>query len=90
MCSESGQPPGTFVELLTGTSIGYKHTVKRTCPLSAADEATLVTLPPGGHVAPARPADSGGSNPPRPAPAAPFRRTSGRWIPSAASSCSPR
>ena len=73
MCSDSGQPPGTFVELLTGRSIAYKHTVKGTCPLSAADEATLVKLPPGGHVAPARPADSGGSNPPRPAPPAPFK-----------------
>ena len=70
MCSDSGQAPGTFVELLTGRSIAYKHTVKGTCPLSAADEATLVKLPPGGHVAPARPADSGGSNPPRPAPPA--------------------
>ena len=72
MCSDSGQPPGTFVELLTGTSIGYKHTVKGACPLSAADEATLVKLPPGGHVAPASPADSGRSNPPRPAPG-PFK-----------------
>jgi two-component system OmpR family sensor kinase len=73
MCSDSGQSPGTFVELLTGTSIGYKHTVKGACPLSAADKATLVTLPPGGHAAPPHPADSGGSTPPRPAPAAPFK-----------------
>jgi two-component system, OmpR family, sensor kinase len=73
MCSDSGQPPGTFVELLNGRSIAYKHTVKGTCPLSAADEATLVKLPPGGHVAPASPVDSGGSNPPRPAPPAPFK-----------------
>ena len=73
MCSDSGQPPGTFVELLTGTSIGYKHTVKGTCPLSAADEATLVKLPPGGHAAPVHPVDSGGSNPPRPAPSAPSK-----------------
>ena len=73
MCSDSGQPPGTFEELLTGKSIGYKHTVKGTCPLSAADEATLVKLPLGGHAALARPADSGGSNPPRPAPPAPFK-----------------
>jgi two-component system, OmpR family, sensor kinase len=73
MCSDSGQPPGTFVELLTGTSIGYKHTVKGTCPLSAADKVTLVKLPLGGHTAPVHPADSGGSNPPRPAPPAPFK-----------------
>jgi two-component system, OmpR family, sensor kinase len=73
MCSDSGQPPGTFVALLTGRSIAYKHTVKGTCPLSAADEATLVKLPPGGHVAPARPVDSGGSNPPRPTPPVPFK-----------------
>jgi two-component system OmpR family sensor kinase len=32
-----------------------------------------VSLPPGGHAAPPHPADSGGSNPPRPAPAAPFK-----------------
>jgi two-component system, OmpR family, sensor kinase len=73
MCSDSGQPPGTFVELLTGTSIGYKHTVKGACPLSAADKVTLVKLPLGGHTPPVHPADSGGSNPPRPAPPAPFK-----------------
>ena len=72
-CSESGQAPGTFEELLAGSSIGYKHTVASTCPLSAADEATLAKLPPSGHAAPIRPADSGGSNPPGPAPSAPFK-----------------
>ena len=73
VCSESGQAPGTFEELLTGTSIGYKHTVHKACPLSAADEATLAKLPPSGHAAPIGPADSGGSNPPGPAPSAPFK-----------------
>ncbi len=73
LCSESGQAPGTFEGLLTGTSIDYKHTVKKACPLSAADEATLVKLPVGGQAAPARPADSGGSNPPGPAPSAPLK-----------------
>ena len=72
-CSESGQAPGTFEELLAGTSIGYKHTVASTCPLSAADQATLANLPVSGHAAPIRPADSGGPNPPGPAPSAPFK-----------------
>ncbi len=73
-CSESGQAPGTFEELLAGTSIGYKHTVASTCPLSAADQATLASLPVSGHAVPIRPADSGGPNPPgAPAPSAPFK-----------------
>jgi two-component system, OmpR family, sensor kinase len=73
LCSESGQAPGTFEELLTGTSIGYKHTVKKACPLAATDEATLAKLPVGGQAAPARPADSGRPNPPGPAPSAPLK-----------------
>jgi two-component system, OmpR family, sensor kinase len=72
-CSELGQAPGTFEELLAGTSIGYKHTVASTCPLSAADQATLANLPVSGHAVPIRPADSGGPNPPGPAPSAPFK-----------------
>jgi two-component system, OmpR family, sensor kinase len=72
-CSESGQAPGTFEELLAGTSIGYKHTVASTSPLSAADQATLANLPVSGHAVPIRPADSGGPNPPGPAPSAPFK-----------------
>ncbi len=71
LCSESGQAPGTFEALLTGTSIGYKHTVAGTCPLSAADQTTLANLPVGGHAAPIGPADSGGPSPPGPAPSAP-------------------
>ena len=73
LCSESGQAPGTFEEMLTGKSIGYKHTVHSTCPLSSADAATLASLPLSGGPPPTRPADSGGSNPPRPAPSAPFK-----------------
>jgi two-component system OmpR family sensor kinase len=65
-CSESGQAPGTFVELMTGNSIGYKHTVASTCPLSRADEATLAQLPAGAGPAPGGPPDSGGANPPPP------------------------
>jgi two-component system OmpR family sensor kinase len=65
-CSESGQAPGTFVELMTGNSIGYKHTVASTCPLSRADEATLAQLPAGAGPAPSGPPDSGGANPPPP------------------------
>jgi two-component system OmpR family sensor kinase len=71
MCSELGQAPGTFEEMLVGNSIGYKHTVQGRCPLSPADAATLASLPLGRGPAPSPPADSGGTNPP-PASAAPF------------------
>ena len=47
MCSELGQEPGTFEELLTGTSVGYKHIVQKACRLTTTDAATLVKLPPG-------------------------------------------
>ena len=73
MCSEAGQQPGTFEELLTGTSVGYKHIVQKACRLTTTDAATLVKLPPGTPLAP--PADSAGSNPPGPAPAAPPVKT---------------
>ena len=72
MCSELGQAPGTFEEMLAGNSIGYKHTVQGRCPLSPADAATLASLPLGSGPASSRPADSGGTNPPPPASAAPF------------------
>jgi two-component system OmpR family sensor kinase len=72
MCSELGQAPGTFEEMLAGNSISYKHTVKGSCPLSPADAATLASLPLGSGPAPSRPADSGGTNPPPPASSAPF------------------
>jgi two-component system OmpR family sensor kinase len=72
MCSGLGQAPGTFEEMLTGNSIGYKHTVQGRCPLSPADAATLASLPLGSGPAPSRPADSGGTNPPPPASSAPF------------------
>jgi two-component system OmpR family sensor kinase len=72
-CSESGQAPGTFEELLTGNSIGYKHTVQGTCPLTSADEATLAKLPVGAGPAPAGLPDSGRANPPGPAPSVSFR-----------------
>ncbi len=71
MCSGLGQAPGTFVGLLTGTSVGYKHTVSGSCPLSAADEATLASLSLGTYLGPAPAAGSGGSNPPGPASAGP-------------------
>ena len=72
MCSELGQAPGTFEEMLAGNSISYKHTVKGSCPLSPADAATLASLPLGSAPAPSRPADSGGTNSPPPASSAPF------------------
>jgi two-component system OmpR family sensor kinase len=73
MCSELGQAPGTFEEMLAGNSIGYKHTVQGRCPLSPADAATLTSLPLGTGPAPSRPADSGATNPPPPASSAPFK-----------------
>ncbi len=72
-CSESGQAPGTFEELLTGNSIGYKHTVQSTCPLTSADAMTLVRLPLAAGPVPSRPPDSGRSGPPGPAPSVPIR-----------------
>src|SRR5581483_10382433 len=72
-CSESGQAPGTFVELMTGKSIGYKHTVASTCPLSSADEATLAKLPAEAGPAPGGPPDSGGAHPPPPAQPMPYK-----------------
>jgi len=73
MCSESGQAPGTFVEMLAGSAIGYKHTVQGRCPLSRADEAMLAKLPLGAGPVSSPPADSGGSHPEAPAPSAPLR-----------------
>jgi two-component system OmpR family sensor kinase len=72
-CSESGQAPGTFMELLAGNSIGYKHKVAGPCPLSAADETTLAQLPQGTGPAPGRPPDSAGASPPGPASPAPYK-----------------
>jgi two-component system, OmpR family, sensor kinase len=74
-CSESGQGPGTFEVLLTGTSVGYKHTVQKACPLAGPDETTLAMLPLGAPMARALPADSTGSNPPAPASAPPPAKT---------------
>jgi two-component system OmpR family sensor kinase len=73
MCSESGQAPGTFEALLTGTSVSYKNTVQKACLLTSTDEATLAKLPLGSRPAPNRPTDSGGSNPPAPGPATPVK-----------------
>ena len=75
VCSESGQAPGTFEGLLTGTSIGYKHLVQKSCSLSAADQATLAELSLGAPLGTAPPADSAGSNPPGPAPGTPPVKT---------------
>ena len=63
-CSGVGQAPGTFEGLLTGTSIGYVNLVQKSCSLSAADEATLASLPLGTPLNQAPPAGSGGPNPP--------------------------
>ena len=73
MCSESGQAPGTFEALLTGTSVSYKNTVQKACPLTSTDEATLAKLPLGSRPAPNGPTDSGGSHPPAPGPAMPVK-----------------
>jgi two-component system, OmpR family, sensor kinase len=71
VCSEIGQAPGTFEGLLTGTSVGYKHLVSRSCSLSAADEATLAKLQLSAPLGAAPPADSAGSHPQGPAPVTP-------------------
>ena len=68
MCSGVGQAPGTFEGLLTGTSIGYVNLVQKSCSLSAADEATLASLPLGTPLNRAPPAGSGGPNPPAATP----------------------
>ena len=73
MCSELGQAPGTFEEMLAGNSIGYKHTVQGRCPLSPADAATLASLPLGSGPDLSPPADSGGASAPPSAPSAPFK-----------------
>ena len=73
MCSELGQAPGTFEEMLAGNYIGYKHTVQGRCPLSPADAATLASLPLGSGPDVSPPADSGGASPPPPAPSAPYK-----------------
>ncbi len=72
MCSNAGQAPGTFELLLTGTSVGYKNTVKKECPLSVPDEAVLAALPPGPGQSPAGQAGSGPAGPP---PARTYIRT---------------
>ena len=91
VCSEMGQAPGTFEGLLTGTSIGYKHTVSKSCPLSATDEATLAELSLGAPLGPApRPIPEGHTRQGPRRPDRPSRLISGRWIRSVVSSCSPR
>jgi two-component system OmpR family sensor kinase len=72
MCSNTGQAPGTFELLLTGTSVGYKNTVKKECLLSVPDEAMLAALPPGRGQPPPGQASPG---PPRPPPAKTYIRT---------------
>jgi two-component system OmpR family sensor kinase len=44
VCSNAGQAPGTFEEVLTGGTVGYKNLVGKTCRLSSRDEATLAAL----------------------------------------------
>jgi two-component system OmpR family sensor kinase len=73
-CANMGQAPGTFEEVLTGGTAGYKNLVGQTCRLSSRDEAALAALttatnrqPPGR----ARPSDGGPPGPARnPPPAA--------------------
>ena len=43
-CSNMGQAPGTFEEVITGGTVTYKTLVSQTCHLSAGDAATLAAL----------------------------------------------
>jgi two-component system, OmpR family, sensor kinase len=70
VCSNAGQAPGTFEEILAGGAADYTNLVNQTCRLSRRDEAALAALataasrPPPGHGLPPGPVP----NPP-PAPA---------------------
>jgi two-component system OmpR family sensor kinase len=44
-CSGQGQPPGTFVAVLTGTQVTYKDYVLKTCTLTPSDTIMLADLP---------------------------------------------
>jgi two-component system OmpR family sensor kinase len=71
-CSANGQAPGTFEVVLTGNTLSYKTSVKKSCPLSGADAATLTALKAATSQQPPVPASSpAGSDRPGPAPAAP-------------------
>ncbi len=66
-CSGTGQAPGTFVAVLTGTQVMYKAYVLKTCTLSPADTIMLADLPShaGDHQpGPSFPPHSSGSAPP--------------------------
>ena len=69
VCSNAGQAPGTFEEVLAGGAADYTNLVNQTCRLSRQDQAVLAALttanrPPPGHGLPPGPV----RNPP-PAPA---------------------
>jgi two-component system, OmpR family, sensor kinase len=66
-CSDSGQSPGTFLAVLTGTRITYQAYVLNTCTLSPADRIMLTDIPfhGGDHQpGPSFPPGSSGSAPP--------------------------
>jgi two-component system, OmpR family, sensor kinase len=44
VCSNVGQAPGTFEEVLVAGSVRYKNLVNKTCHLSSRDEAALAAL----------------------------------------------
>jgi two-component system OmpR family sensor kinase len=68
-CSNASQAPGTFEEVLSGSSVSYKNMVSRQCRLSGRDAATVAALPTAlGLKPPARAVPPGGASPPGAAP----------------------
>jgi two-component system, OmpR family, sensor kinase len=69
VCSNAGQAPGTFEEMLSGSSVGYKNMVSKPCRLSGRDAATVAALPTAvGLKPPAHDASPGQASSPGPAP----------------------
>ena len=62
-CSGTGQAPGTFEAVLTGTQVTYKDYVLKTCTLNPADTIMLADLPshPGSYFPPPHSSGPSGS-----------------------------
>jgi two-component system OmpR family sensor kinase len=67
VCANMGQAPGTFEEVLTGGTVGYKNLVGQTCRLSSRDEATLAALTTATNRPPLSLVRPSGGGPPGPA-----------------------
>jgi two-component system OmpR family sensor kinase len=66
-CSNLGQAPGTFEEVLAGGTVSYKNLVGKTCRLSSRDEATLAALTTAANWQPPSQGRPPGGAPPGPA-----------------------